>query len=72
LNLKLYFLVTGRKAVILINCYPNQMNWNKPVKFKIGDVDWEMPLSTLVLLLALTLVLMAGGAWLGYQFGSGK
>jgi hypothetical protein len=48
------------------------MNWNKPVKFKIGDVDWEMPLSTLVLLLTLTLVLMAGGAWLGYQFGSGK
>ncbi len=48
------------------------MNWNKPVKFKIGDVDWEMPLSTLVLLLTLTLVLMAGGAWLGYQFGPGK
>ncbi len=48
------------------------MNWNKPVKFKLGDVDWEMPLSTLVLLLALTLVLMAGGAWLGYQFGSGN
>ena len=48
------------------------MNWNKPVKFKVGDVDWEMPLSTLVLLLALTLVLMVGGAWLGYQFGSGK
>jgi hypothetical protein len=48
------------------------MNWNKPVKFKIGDVDWKMPLSTLVLLLTLTLVLMAGGAWLGYQFGSGK
>jgi hypothetical protein len=48
------------------------MNWNKPVKFKVGDVDWEMPLSTLVLLLALTMVLMAGGAWLGYQFGSAK
>ncbi len=48
------------------------MNWNKPVKFKVGDVDWEMPLSTLVLLLALTLVRMAGGGWLGYQFGSGN
>jgi hypothetical protein len=48
------------------------MNWNKPIKFKVGDVDWEMPLSTLVLLLALTLVLMAGGAWLGYQFGLGN
>jgi hypothetical protein len=48
------------------------MNWNKPVKFKLGDVDWEMPLSTLLLLLALTFVLMAAGGWLGYQFGSGK
>jgi hypothetical protein len=48
------------------------MNWNKPVKFKLGDVDWEMPLSTLLLLLALTLVLMAAGGFLGYQFGAGK
>ena len=48
------------------------MNWNKPVKFKLGDVDWEMPLSTLVLVLAVTLVLMLVGGWMGYQFGAGK
>ena len=48
------------------------MNWNKPVKFKLGDVDWEMPLSTLLLLISLTLVLMAAGGWLGYQFGTGS
>jgi hypothetical protein len=48
------------------------MNWNKPIKFKIGDVDWEMPLSTLLLLIFLTILLMAGGAWLGYRFGSGQ
>lgn len=46
------------------------MNWNKPVKFKIGSEDWEMPLSALLLLLGLTLLLMLGGAWMGYQFGS--
>lgn len=48
------------------------MPWNKPIKFKIGDVDWEMPLSTLLLLIFLTLVLMGAGAWLGYRFGSGQ
>jgi hypothetical protein len=48
------------------------MNWNTPVKFKLGDVDWEMPLSTLLLVVALTIILMAAGGWLGYQFGSGK
>jgi hypothetical protein len=48
------------------------MNWNKPVKFKLGDVDWEMPLSTLVLVLAVTLVLMLAGGWMGYRFGAGK
>jgi hypothetical protein len=37
------------------------MNWNKPIKFKVGDVDWEMPLSTLVLVVALTLILMPAG-----------
>jgi hypothetical protein len=48
------------------------MNWNKPVKFKLGDVDWEMHLSTLALVLAVTLVLMLAGGWMGYQFGSGS
>lgn len=48
------------------------MNWNKPVKFKFGGEDWEMPLSTLLLVILLTLVVMLGGAWLGFQFGSGQ
>jgi hypothetical protein len=48
------------------------MNWNKPVKFKFGGEDWEMPLSTLLLLIGLTLLLMVGGAWLGYRFGAGQ
>lgn len=48
------------------------MNWNKPVKFKFGGEDWEMPLSTLLLLIFVTLILMLGGAWLGFQFGAGK
>jgi hypothetical protein len=68
----LFFLVTGKKAEILNNYYILRMNWNKPVKFKVGDVDWEMPLSTLVLVLAVTLVLMVAGGWMGYQFGSGS
>lgn len=46
------------------------MNWKKPVKFKIGDVDWEMPLNVLVLLGLITLVLMGLGAWMGFRFGS--
>jgi hypothetical protein len=48
------------------------MNWNKPIKFKIGDVDWEMPLSVLLLLIFLAVIMMAGGAWLGFRFGSGQ
>jgi len=55
-----------------MNYYTHRMNWNKPVKFKVGEVDWEMPLSTLVLVLAVTLVLMLAGGWMGYQFGAGK
>ncbi|MBN7802153.1 hypothetical protein J0A67_14865 [Algoriphagus aestuariicola] len=46
------------------------MDWKKNVKFKIGSEDWEMPLSTLLLLILITLVLMLGGAWMGFQFGS--
>jgi len=68
----LFSLGSGKKAVLLINYYFYQMNWNTPIKFKLGDVDWEMPLSTLVLVLAVTLVLMLAGGWMGYQFGSGK
>jgi hypothetical protein len=48
------------------------MNLNKPVKFKFGGEDWEMPLSTLLLMILLTLLLMLGGAWLGFQFGAGQ
>jgi len=48
------------------------MNWSKLIKFKFGGEDWEMPLSTLLLLLFLTLLLMLGGAWLGFQFGAGQ
>lgn len=48
------------------------MNWNKSIKFKFGGEDWEMPLSTLLLFAFLTIVLMLGGAWLGFQFGAGK
>jgi len=48
------------------------MNWNRPVKFKISGEDWEMPLSVLILLIVLALVLMIGGAWMGFRFGSGQ
>lgn len=46
------------------------MDWKKPVKFKIGTEDWEMPLNVLILLLSITLVLMGLGAWMGFRFGS--
>jgi uncharacterized integral membrane protein len=46
------------------------MDWKKPVKFKIGSEEWEMPLNVIVMLIAITLVLMGVGAWMGFQFGS--
>lgn len=46
------------------------MDWKKPVKFKIGTEDWEMPLNVLILLVSITLVLMGLGAWMGFRFGS--
>ena len=46
------------------------MNWKKIIRFKIGDVPWEVPLDVLVLVGAITLVLMGGGAYFGFQFGS--
>ncbi|HSF55118.1 MAG TPA: hypothetical protein VLA71_15290 [Algoriphagus sp.] len=46
------------------------MDWKKPIKFKIGSEDWEMPLNVLVLLGLITLVLMAFGAWMGFRFGN--
>lgn len=48
------------------------MNWQKPIKFKLGDVDWEMPLNVLLLLVFLALLLMLGGLWMGFSFGSGQ
>ena len=46
------------------------MNWKKIIRFKIGDVPWEVPLDVLVLVGAITLVLMGVGAYFGFQFGS--
>lgn len=48
------------------------MNWKKPVKFKIGSEDWEMPLNVLILLIAIMVVLMGLGAFFGFRFGSGQ
>jgi hypothetical protein len=47
------------------------IDWKKPVRFKIGDVPWEFPLNVFLLLISITLGLMIGGAYLGFQFGSG-
>jgi hypothetical protein len=46
------------------------MNWKKIIRFKIGDVPWEIPLDVLVLLGGIALVLMGVGAYFGFQFGS--
>ncbi|MDN3203792.1 hypothetical protein [Algoriphagus sediminis] len=47
------------------------MKSDRRVKFRVGGEDWDFPLGTFVLLLVITLVLMVGGAWLGFRFGSG-
>lgn len=47
------------------------INWKKPIRFKIGDVPWEFPLNVLILLTVITIILMLGGLYLGFQFGSG-
>ena len=47
------------------------INWKKPIRFNIGDVPWEIPLNVLILVILITLVLMIGGGYLGFQFGSG-
>ncbi|MCE7057875.1 hypothetical protein LZF95_24540 [Algoriphagus sp. AGSA1] len=46
------------------------MNWKKIIRFKIGDVPWEIPLDVLVLLGVIALLLMGAGAYFGFQFGS--
>lgn len=48
------------------------MDWKKPIRFKIGDVPWEIPLNVLLLVSGITLILMILGAWLGFKFGGGK
>lgn len=45
------------------------MDFQKIVKFRIGSEDWEIPLGILLLLLAITLLLMIGGAYMGFKFG---
>jgi putative Mn2+ efflux pump MntP len=47
------------------------IDWKKPVRFKIGEVPWEVPLDVLLLLGVITFVLCLAGAWMGYSFGSG-
>lgn len=41
----------------------------KIIRFKIGSEQWEMPLGVVLLVSAITLVLMIGGAYLGFKFG---
>ncbi|WP_169817521.1 hypothetical protein [Algoriphagus vanfongensis] len=48
------------------------MNWRRIIRFKIGDVPWEIPLNILLLLIAITVLLMAGGAYLGVQFAQSQ
>jgi hypothetical protein len=45
------------------------MDLKKIIKFKIGSEQWEMPLGVLLLVGGITLVLMIGGAYLGFKFG---
>ncbi|SFO35002.1 hypothetical protein SAMN04488519_105364 [Algoriphagus ornithinivorans] len=46
--------------------------WKRVIKFKIGDVPWEIPLNVLLLLIFIAIVMMAGGAYLGFKFASGQ
>ncbi|MCH6234002.1 hypothetical protein [Cognataquiflexum rubidum] len=45
------------------------MNLQKIIRFKIGSEQWEMPIGVVLLVSAITLVLMIGGAYLGFRFG---
>ncbi len=47
------------------------MELKKNIRFKIGSENWEMPLGVLLLLLGITLIMIIGGAYLGYLFGLG-
>jgi hypothetical protein len=48
------------------------MDWKKPIRFKLGDIPWEIPLDVLLLLGGITFILMIVGGWLGFKFGSGN
>lgn len=45
------------------------MDLKKNIRFKIGSENWEMPLGVMLLVGCITLVLMIGGAYLGFKFG---
>jgi hypothetical protein len=45
------------------------MDLKKIIRFKIGSENWEMPLGVMLLVGCITLVLMIGGAYLGFRFG---
>ncbi|NVJ87240.1 MAG: hypothetical protein HWE15_13090 [Algoriphagus sp.] len=48
------------------------MDWRRIIRFKVGGELWEVPLYILVLMVLITLFLMAGGAYLGFQFGTNQ
>jgi uncharacterized integral membrane protein len=48
------------------------MDWKKPIRFTVGGEKWEIPLNILILLVAITLLLMILGAWMGFNFGGGE
>ncbi|WP_186757432.1 hypothetical protein [Echinicola salinicaeni] len=45
------------------------IDFKKNIKFRIGSEDWEMPLGVLLLLIGITLIMVIGGAYLGFKFG---
>ncbi|GAB3650364.1 hypothetical protein GCM10028791_17430 [Echinicola sediminis] len=47
------------------------IDFKKNIRFRIGSEDWEMPLGVLLLLLGIALVMVLGGAYLGFRFGKG-
>ena len=53
-------------AYLLVNL---NMDLKKIIRFKIGSENWEMPLGVMLLVGGITLVLMIGGAYLGFRFG---
>lgn len=46
------------------------MDFKRIIRFKIGDVPWEVPLNILILMGVITLILMGVGAYMGFSFGS--